>query len=145
MAAKRKARFSMRPELTAGPLSRRRRWCLAVFFVLGITAVGRADEPPLTGAAKKEPAKVSGTKTDTAKAATDSATADAAAQQAIARQFAEQIRPLLARYCLACHAMDKPKGDLRLDRLAADFSAESTRARWQEVRRRVLAGEMPPE
>jgi mono/diheme cytochrome c family protein len=57
----------------------------------------------------------------------------------------EQIRRLLARHCLGCHAGEKPKGDLRLDRLSADFADQATREQWLTVLKRVKAGEMPPK
>src|SRR5437899_188721 len=45
-------------------------------------------------------------------------------QDAATRQYNEQIRPFLARHCLECHGTEKPKGDLRLDRLSPDFAGE---------------------
>src|SRR5687768_9570585 len=41
-----------------------------------------------------------------------------------AKEYDEQVRPFLAQHCLGCHGADKPKGDLRLDRLVADFADE---------------------
>ncbi len=61
-----------------------------------------------------------------------------------AKHYAEQIRPFLLRHCLGCHGVEKAKGDLRLDRLAADFADPANRERWQTVLKRVKAGEMPP-
>ncbi len=60
------------------------------------------------------------------------------------RAYAEQVRPFLARHCLACHGPEKTKGKLRLDRLAPDFADRASRDRWLAVRERVRAGEMPP-
>jgi hypothetical protein len=57
----------------------------------------------------------------------------------------EQVRSFLAQYCLGCHGTEKPKGDLRLDRLTADFSEETSRQHWLAVLKRVKAGEMPPK
>jgi mono/diheme cytochrome c family protein len=62
-----------------------------------------------------------------------------------AKQFADQIRPLLAKHCLECHGPDKSKGDLRLDQLPADFDNAASRERWQTVLKRITAGEMPPK
>jgi mono/diheme cytochrome c family protein len=62
-----------------------------------------------------------------------------------AKRFDDQFRPLLVRYCIACHGGDKPKGKLRLDSLAADFADAATRARWTAVIERLEAGEMPPK
>ncbi|HUG91867.1 MAG TPA: DUF1592 domain-containing protein [Planctomycetaceae bacterium] len=68
-------------------------------------------------------------------------TADAAAD---VRQFDDQFRPLLARYCVGCHRGDEPRGDLRLDNLAPDFADADVRGRWSAVVERLRAGEMPP-
>jgi mono/diheme cytochrome c family protein len=68
-----------------------------------------------------------------------------AARPPSASLYDHQIRPFLARHCLACHGAEKPKGDLRLDRLTLDFADEATRQRWQAVLKRVQAGEMPPK
>ena len=35
--------------------------------------------------------------------------------------YRPQIRPIVQKYCLECHAGKKPKGDLDLDRLTPDF------------------------
>lgn len=61
--------------------------------------------------------------------------------------FSRTVQPLLAKHCSPCHSkqLDKPKGNFRIDLLTADFSAESVRERWEKVRERVVAGEMPPE
>src|SRR5262249_3244246 len=60
------------------------------------------------------------------------------------KDYDEQIRPLLARYCLGCHGAEKPKRDFRLDSLAPDFADDAGRQRWLLVSRRIKAGEMPP-
>jgi mono/diheme cytochrome c family protein len=56
-----------------------------------------------------------------------------------------QVRPILARHCLECHGVEKPKGDFRLDRLSPDFADAASRERWLAVLKRVQAGEMPPK
>ncbi len=55
------------------------------------------------------------------------------------------IRPLLARYCFECHGQEKPKGDLRLDRLSPDWSNLEAVSHWVEVRDQLNLGEMPPK
>lgn len=62
-----------------------------------------------------------------------------------AKEFNDQVRPFLVRHCLVCHGAEKPKGDLRLDRLSSDSSDETNRAAWLKVLKRVTAGEMPPK
>jgi mono/diheme cytochrome c family protein len=56
----------------------------------------------------------------------------------------EQVRPFLARHCVGCHGPEKPKGGLRLDQLAADFADPAVREKWEAVRKRLDAGDMPP-
>src|SRR5438128_135842 len=62
-----------------------------------------------------------------------------------AKQYDEQVRPFLARHCLECHGGKKPKGDLRLDRLAPDFADAASRERWLAVLEKLKAGAMPPK
>ncbi|HVC96613.1 MAG TPA: DUF1592 domain-containing protein [Pirellulales bacterium] len=62
-----------------------------------------------------------------------------------AQRYDEQIRPFLTHHCLQCHSGEKPKGDLRLDRLAPDFANEESLAAWREVRERIESGAMPPK
>src|SRR5262245_13794554 len=65
--------------------------------------------------------------------------------KADAKVYDRQIRPFLARHCLECHGGEKPKGDFRLDRLAPDFADATNRGQWQNVVKRLAAGEMPPK
>ncbi len=60
------------------------------------------------------------------------------------KHFVDKIQPLLARHCQNCHGPDKPKGNLRLDRLTPNFADATTREYWSEVVERLQAGEMPP-
>src|SRR5262245_24944087 len=46
-------------------------------------------------------------------------------------QFDEVIRPFLTQHCRECHGTEKPKGDLRLDRLAPDFADATSREKWE--------------
>jgi mono/diheme cytochrome c family protein len=55
------------------------------------------------------------------------------------------LKALLTKHCFECHGIDKPKGNLRLDRLAQDFSDSAAQEQWLEVLKRVQAGEMPPK
>ena len=66
-------------------------------------------------------------------------------KKAVETLYDKQVRPFLARHCLACHGPEKTKGNLRLDRLGPDFATEANRQRWQLIQKRVQAGEMPPE
>ncbi len=66
-------------------------------------------------------------------------------RRADSKQYDEQVRPFLVRHCLECHGMEKPKGNLRLDRLSEDFAIEANREQWLSVLKRIKAGEMPPK
>src|SRR5262249_58094148 len=61
--------------------------------------------------------------------------------------FESKIRPVLVAHCYSCHSKEiaKPKGDLRLDQLSADFADGESRQVWLEVLKRAKAGEMPPK
>ncbi|HEV3029561.1 MAG TPA: DUF1592 domain-containing protein, partial [Planctomycetota bacterium] len=59
--------------------------------------------------------------------------------------FEEAIRPILSRNCFECHGPQKLKGDLRLDRLAPDFSLEASRETWRRVLEQLGSGAMPPK
>jgi uncharacterized protein DUF1592/uncharacterized protein DUF1588/uncharacterized protein DUF1587/uncharacterized protein DUF1585/uncharacterized protein DUF1595/cytochrome c len=60
-------------------------------------------------------------------------------------QFDAQVKPFLARHCISCHSGAKPKGDFDLEKLAPDFTDDTSRAKWQGVLSRVKSGEMPPK
>ncbi|HEX5103122.1 MAG TPA: DUF1587 domain-containing protein, partial [Pirellulaceae bacterium] len=66
-------------------------------------------------------------------------------ESAVASHYGEHIRPLLARHCFACHAIEEPEGDLRLDKLSLDFADNPTRDAWVKVLSRLKSGEMPPK
>ena len=50
----------------------------------------------------------------------------------------------LKNYCVKCHGADKPKGDVRLDRLALRVTGENHEL-WEEVVHNLQRGDMPPE
>ena len=57
----------------------------------------------------------------------------------------DPFRTFLAKHCQECHSGAKPKGDLRLDKLAPEFDNAANRERWLTVLKRVQVGEMPPK
>jgi hypothetical protein len=67
------------------------------------------------------------------------------AQSASDKQFADRVRPFLAKHCLECHSGVKPKGDIALDKLTADFDKADSSVQWQAVLKKLQAGEMPPK
>ena len=112
----------------AHPLTGRTALARAALALLGLGVLVLAHRPD---AAAEEPAKAS-------PPATRKEAADAG-------EYEAKVRPFLARHCLGCHGAEKPKGNLRLDRLAPDFADEAGRARWQSILKRIEAGEMPPK
>jgi hypothetical protein len=61
-----------------------------------------------------------------------------------APSFANDIRPLLATFCLACHNTNKKKAGLDLEHLDTDAVALEKPAVWDQVGERLRAREMPP-
>ncbi len=59
--------------------------------------------------------------------------------------FHEQVAPLLAKYCLGCHGVDKPKAGLNLSAFADDAAVVKAPKVWEKVLEAVEAGDMPPE
>jgi len=63
---------------------------------------------------------------------------DAKPTDTAAKQF-------LAKHCLSCHSGAKPKGDVALDKLTADFADRGNRDRWIAALEQIKSGSMPPE
>jgi hypothetical protein len=63
----------------------------------------------------------------------------------LAHSSDDQVDTFLTRHCQQCHSGDRPKGGLRLDKLAPDFDNSANRDRWLAVLKRVQAAEMPPK
>ena len=61
------------------------------------------------------------------------------------KDFEQEIRPFLTKYCVSCHGPQKQKAKLRLDTLDADLLNGSEADMWQEVLDLVNVSEMPPE
>jgi hypothetical protein len=58
--------------------------------------------------------------------------------------YANEVVPLLRRYCTHCHGGDRPKANLALDRHADEAAARRDRTTWEKVQRSLRAGDMPP-
>ncbi len=54
------------------------------------------------------------------------------------------ILPFIERYCISCHGGDEPSGQLSLEGFAPDLELPATRELWQDVRQRLVDGDMPP-
>jgi hypothetical protein len=57
----------------------------------------------------------------------------------------EQVAPIFQKHCYGCHGTEKPKGDLRLDKLDPDLVNGKDGDHWREVMDRLNFGDMPPE
>jgi len=126
MPASERRRRSIRRILRSGAAwAPRRFWFALGIFAAGLTCIVN----PLGRSAYAQP---------------DEAKLDAARRNT-AKHYDEHVRPFLARHCLECHRGEKPKGDLRLDQLVADFDGDAGRKPWRLVLERIAAGEMPPK
>lgn len=56
-----------------------------------------------------------------------------------------RVAPLFAKHCYGCHGPEKPKGNLRIDKLNPDFIKGGDADHWREVLDRLNFGDMPPE
>jgi hypothetical protein len=59
--------------------------------------------------------------------------------------FAGGVRPLVQKYCLACHSTKSKKGDFDLERFATIDDIRKDVKPWQAVMEMLEAGEMPPK
>jgi mono/diheme cytochrome c family protein len=58
--------------------------------------------------------------------------------------FAQDIQPLLARYCTKCHGGDTPRADLSLEKYKDAEQVLRDRKVWEKVVKNVRSKEMPP-
>lgn len=69
----------------------------------------------------------------------------AAPVQDLGADYAERVKPILAKHCLTCHSTEKKKGDLDLERFTTlDVVRKDVRV-WQHVVENLENGEMPPK
>jgi len=57
---------------------------------------------------------------------------------------ADDVRPILAKYCFECHGPKNQEGELRLDLGGPPFDAVGA-GHWRRILERVELGQMPPE
>lgn len=62
-----------------------------------------------------------------------------------AAEYDAQVRQFFVRNCVDCHGPEKPKGEFRLDNLSMDFTNDTCRTQWVNLRKRIKSGEMPPK
>jgi mono/diheme cytochrome c family protein len=56
-----------------------------------------------------------------------------------------RVRALFQKHCYSCHGIEKPKGELRIDKLDPDFVEGNDGDDWLVVMDRLEFGDMPPE
>ncbi|HTU26982.1 MAG TPA: DUF1587 domain-containing protein, partial [Pirellulales bacterium] len=59
--------------------------------------------------------------------------------------FADEVRPVLKKFCFECHSTAKHKGDLDLERFASIEDARHEVEIWRNVLEMLQSGQMPPE
>lgn len=59
--------------------------------------------------------------------------------------YRDQIQPYMTTYCRECHAGEKAKGELDLDKFSKTADVVDNFRRWKHVIEFIRAGEMPPE
>src|SRR5262245_39478555 len=56
-----------------------------------------------------------------------------------------RVEQLFRTHCYSCHGIEKPKGELRIDKLDPDLAKGTDRDHWLDVMDRLAFGDMPPE
>ena len=70
--------------------------------------------------------------------------ASVAMREATAAPFDSEVKPLLAKYCLDCHAGKDAEGGVSLDDCKEDAARSTDRGIWLKVLRQVQGKAMPP-
>jgi hypothetical protein len=60
------------------------------------------------------------------------------------QRFRDTVRPFLNTYCLDCHGMEKPKGDLDLSAYTTADAVAKDLPQWETVLEQLKSGTMPP-
>ena len=63
----------------------------------------------------------------------------------VERQFAETVQPFLNSYCTSCHGGAKPAAQFDLRQYSSAESVVQDFSRWDRVRDKLAAGQMPPK
>lgn len=90
------------------------------------------------------PSGVAGPNTMTCVAARLLAIAAILGLQAVAGEFADDVQPLLAKHCVACHGQQMQMAELRLDQFQDEPEALRYPGIWDDVLRVTTLGKMPP-
>src|SRR5262245_32512926 len=57
----------------------------------------------------------------------------------------QSVRPCRTEHCYGCHSADMKAGGLNLEAYSTTASIIQDRRRWEEVAKKIRAGEMPPK
>ncbi len=60
-------------------------------------------------------------------------------------EYQKHVAPLIKKYCLNCHGIEKQKGDVRFDTIDSDLINGKSVSLWKDILHRLETGEMPPE
>jgi hypothetical protein len=63
----------------------------------------------------------------------------------LSSEFSDKVRPLLVKYCLACHSTKEKKGELDLQRFTSLAAVRKDVKPWTMLIEQLEAGEMPPK
>ncbi|HJT32660.1 MAG TPA: DUF1592 domain-containing protein [Pirellulales bacterium] len=72
-------------------------------------------------------------------------TAEHAAQAARDKTYRDQVQPLLAKYCIACHGGGEPEADVAFDKLVEPAAAIGQKDAWLKAREYLRSELMPPK
>ncbi|HWN93390.1 MAG TPA: PSD1 and planctomycete cytochrome C domain-containing protein, partial [Methylomirabilota bacterium] len=70
--------------------------------------------------------------------------AEDAVLHSLERDYQAGVQPVIKQYCLGCHATEKHKGDLDLERFKSFSEALNQPKVWRRVFEQITEGEMPP-
>src|SRR6187549_2695439 len=65
--------------------------------------------------------------------------------EVLGREYANQVRPLVVRFCLECHSTSVKEGELDLERFTKLDDIRSATKTWLKVAEMLDNGEMPPK
>ncbi|MGE3314254.1 MAG: DUF1587 domain-containing protein, partial [Planctomycetaceae bacterium] len=71
--------------------------------------------------------------------------ADVETFPSLEKEYTQQLKPLLSRFCLDCHSTEKMEGELDLERFGALLDVRKSPHSWQKVAEMLDNGEMPPK
>ena len=77
-------------------------------------------------------------------AADEKAAPDESPAARLDREFREQVRPVVQRFCLKCHSSKEPEADIDLQKFGSLDDARRGLATWRKVAEILDKGEMPP-